>query len=814
VELDQVASALRTVGGCVLFGPGGIGKTSVAAAVGGGYDAVEWVDAETLTTSGAVSAAILDRLDPMPLGDQSITSTLLEARALLIVIDGAEGLGGDLVDVLGDFPVAPQGPWLLVTTRHLPAGIQIPIVRLDPFPVDDAQGTDAEALFYQHYAAAGGRPELLAHRSQQVQRLIRATGGVPGVLSLSAARAALVGIEDGDARADRTSDALFDRSLDRSLRMLDDDAIQLLQALGSAADQAPRPLAEAMSGLPTARVDRALESLARHALVFPGSRGVAMLPPVRRSARRKAMETGVAIEADRRHLAWCCAQLDTSPAVLVDLEAELRIAIGRGLAVGNADGRVTAMLLAGALANAWTSTLQHRRALDLLLGVLDAVEPKSTRQETETLVRLLTLTVRMSATVTGAVAATAIVERAERLVAAESATSGHRASLLCLRAELAFDAGALSEAGDLAQQARHLAEGSEARVTRWRAMKSLADVRYESGDIAGADALASEIVAAASGSLAWLAGMAHLLQGSCANERGAGAIATAVGRAELERCRQASTQDGVLEAVFLLVACDPIGNRDLVAPELADIGGSSSWIAYLQLARCKIVYLLLDGELSAAALRAADATVVAANLPHRWELIEAQLLLGDASLLAGDRAQCYQAYDVALTTASSLGSVLRSADALDGYAIALATSDSRSSRAAAGAAQAIRRAYGAVRRPRPWLPAPPRSNGYPQEWVRADGVTDEAVDALRKAAARRTQETGAGPLTSLSRSELAVARLVAEGYTNREIADRLVVSRRTVETHVAHAFQKLNVRTRTHLANLVTTAESAESSGP
>jgi DNA-binding NarL/FixJ family response regulator len=93
-------------------------------------------------------------------------------------------------------------------------------------------------------------------------------------------------------------------------------------------------------------------------------------------------------------------------------------------------------------------------------------------------------------------------------------------------------------------------------------------------------------------------------------------------------------------------------------------------------------------------------------------------------------------------------------------------------------------------------------------------VTDQAVDALRNAAARLTQDTAAGPLTSLSRSELAVARLVAEGYTNREISDRLVVSRRTVETHVAHAFQKLDVRTRTHLANLVTTAESDKTSGP
>ena len=45
-----------------------------------------------------------------------------------------------------------------------------------------------------------------------------------------------------------------------------------------------------------------------------------------------------------------------------------------------------------------------------------------------------------------------------------------------------------------------------------------------------------------------------------------------------------------------------------------------------------------------------------------------------------------------------------------------------------------------------------------------------------------------------------IAELIADGHTNREIAEQLYVSRRTVETHVAHAFQKLGVRSRTQLA--------------
>lgn len=56
----------------------------------------------------------------------------------------------------------------------------------------------------------------------------------------------------------------------------------------------------------------------------------------------------------------------------------------------------------------------------------------------------------------------------------------------------------------------------------------------------------------------------------------------------------------------------------------------------------------------------------------------------------------------------------------------------------------------------------------------------------------------AGPLT---RREREIADLVATGLTNQEIATRLFVSRRTVESHLSHIFPKLNVRTRSALAH-------------
>ena len=52
----------------------------------------------------------------------------------------------------------------------------------------------------------------------------------------------------------------------------------------------------------------------------------------------------------------------------------------------------------------------------------------------------------------------------------------------------------------------------------------------------------------------------------------------------------------------------------------------------------------------------------------------------------------------------------------------------------------------------------------------------------------------------LTPQELTVARLVCEGLTNREVAERLFLSPKTIETHLVHVFRKLDVRTRTELA--------------
>jgi predicted ATPase/DNA-binding CsgD family transcriptional regulator len=85
----------------------------------------------------------------------------------------------------------------------------------------------------------------------------------------------------------------------------------------------------------------------------------------------------------------------------------------------------------------------------------------------------------------------------------------------------------------------------------------------------------------------------------------------------------------------------------------------------------------------------------------------------------------------------------------------------------------------------------------------ADGsrmTVDEAVAEARlgrEQAAAREGRAGWGPL---SRREREVALLVAQGLTNKQIAEQLVIAERTVEGHLERVRGKLNLRSRTQIA--------------
>ncbi|MGB1416667.1 MAG: helix-turn-helix domain-containing protein [Synechococcus sp.] len=54
---------------------------------------------------------------------------------------------------------------------------------------------------------------------------------------------------------------------------------------------------------------------------------------------------------------------------------------------------------------------------------------------------------------------------------------------------------------------------------------------------------------------------------------------------------------------------------------------------------------------------------------------------------------------------------------------------------------------------------------------------------------------------ALSGREVEIIELVAEGLTNQEIADRLTISKRTVDNHVSNVFTKTGSKNRVALLN-------------
>ncbi|MCA1699496.1 MAG: AAA family ATPase [Actinobacteria bacterium] len=90
----------------------------------------------------------------------------------------------------------------------------------------------------------------------------------------------------------------------------------------------------------------------------------------------------------------------------------------------------------------------------------------------------------------------------------------------------------------------------------------------------------------------------------------------------------------------------------------------------------------------------------------------------------------------------------------------------------------------------------------------ATGLEATAHDELVIAGARPKRLALSG-VDALTASERRVAELAARGMSNREIAETLFVTRKTVETHLGHAYAKLDIQTRAQLTDALGSTEVA-----
>jgi HD-GYP domain-containing protein (c-di-GMP phosphodiesterase class II) len=105
--------------------------------------------------------------------------------------------------------------------------------------------------------------------------------------------------------------------------------------------------------------------------------------------------------------------------------------------------------------------------------------------------------------------------------------------------------------------------------------------------------------------------------------------------------------------------------------------------------------------------------------------------------------------------------------------------------------------YHALREPRPHRPA--RSAEEAAEVVtaevRAGKLDSHAVDAVLRAAGHTPKRRRTWP-AGLTTREVEVLRLLARGFSQREIADELVITRRTAGHHIEHIYTKIGVSNR------------------
>ncbi len=80
-----------------------------------------------------------------------------------------------------------------------------------------------------------------------------------------------------------------------------------------------------------------------------------------------------------------------------------------------------------------------------------------------------------------------------------------------------------------------------------------------------------------------------------------------------------------------------------------------------------------------------------------------------------------------------------------------------------------------------------------EQWVERETLTRAFGRVLRRQSAER------GPASTLTRREIEIIKLVAEGLRNKEVAERLSISEGTVKIHLHHIYDKLGVDGRLEL---------------
>lgn len=359
-----------------------------------------------------------------------------------------------------------------------------------------------------------------------------------------------------------------------------------------------------------------------------------------------------------------------------------------------------------------------------------------------------------------------------------------------------------------AEEGRDLADAMGDRSASLGCRWSLGVAQGMTGDVIGAVAQLREVVAEADAAhnLVWTSS-ALFMQAVMMAYRGDPSAARDAANAAVEAAADLGAFYSGLAHVGLTAAALAAG--DIAAADDAIAAGwphlslqpkqAAIWIAYAAQAA------LARGDLTIARRLAGDAVASTSG----FHLSLALTTRAGVAIAQGEPEQAARDAHDALVTAAHAGAYGATPDTLECLA-ALSLGAGKHVEAARlfGAADAIRRRGGLVRFkvfdtffdfPVSALRDVMGEKDFESAWAEGAALsTEEAIGYAQRRRGERKRPTSGW--ASLTPTERHVVRLVSEGLANNDIATRLFISPRTVQTHLTHVYNKLGLTSRVQLA--------------
>jgi DNA-binding CsgD family transcriptional regulator len=377
-------------------------------------------------------------------------------------------------------------------------------------------------------------------------------------------------------------------------------------------------------------------------------------------------------------------------------------------------------------------------------------------------------------------------------------------------AEIAGDPIAVRAAGE---EGRDLADAIGDRFNSRTCRFYLGTSQTAQGDLAGATAQLGEVAAEAKEAHGEIWRVISLGGQSLALAyRGGTAAARAVAEATLKGGAELGGRFAVLGHAVVGTAALAAGDgaaaheaREAARQDMTVVSGGAA--AFQRIWNAEAA--LADRDLAAARRWADDAVATTTG----WWLMWALTARARMAIAQGEPDQAERDAQDALTCAAGIKAYLYIPDILECLA-ALAGQDGSHREAARlfGAAEAIRLRMGAVRF-KVWDAGYEASvaalrdalgeQDFDAAWTEGAALSiEEAIAYAQRGRGQRKRPTSGW--ASLTPTERDVVRLVSEGLANNDIATRLFVSPRTVQTHLTHVYTKLGLTSRVQLAQEAT----------